>query len=208
MRNLGRLALIAALGSVIYVAQAQATFTVVSATYTLDSSGPFSFAVFPDSTNMDIDFLPTAPAFKVGDSTGFSSGTATIIYNVVSTVPIIGIDLTLQGDVAQLGEINWAETAEQGTTNLGSISGLKQGSQYAGGNNGAFTQLAHLTFSHSVTSFTIKKTFDMDIANAGAFSSSLADVSIIQQRLDPVPEPASLAALGLGAMALIRRRRK
>src|SRR5678815_3997433 len=96
------------------------------------------------------------------DSTSFGSGVGTIIYNVTSQLPIIGIDMLIQGDVQQWGEVNWTETAEFGNINLGSISGSKKGSMYTGGSDGAFTQTAHLSFSQAVFSFKVKKTFDID----------------------------------------------
>jgi hypothetical protein len=164
VKNLSRLALVAVLGAVVQAANAQASFSVVAAYYTLDASGPFNFTVNSNSAAMTIDFLPGAPAFKVGDSTEFGSGVGTIIYTVTSQIPIGGIDMTIQGDVEQWGELNWTETAEFGNINLGSISGFKKGSSYSGGADGAFTQTAHLNFSQPVFSFKVKKTFDIDIA--------------------------------------------
>lgn len=208
MKKLVRFAIIAGSAAVIQAAYGQATFNVVNAYYTLNSSGPFAFNVTPNTTTMTIDFVPTAPAFKVGDSTGFSSGVATIIYTVSSAVPIYGIDMLIQGDVQQWGEINWTETAESGNVNLGSINGSWKGSSYAGGVDGPFTQLAHLTFSQGVTEFKVKKTFDIDIAGQTLPSDSIATVGLIEQNMTPVPEPASLIAMGVGALALLRRRRK
>jgi hypothetical protein len=203
-----RLALVLGCALGVQLAGAQVVFTLESAYYTLDSSGPFNFNFIPDSVNKKVDFIPIAPSFLVGDSTTFGSGVATIIYSVTSTVPITGIDLVLQGDVEQFGEINWTETAEAGTLNLGIINGFKKGSQYAGGVDGSFTQLAHLSFSQAVTSFKVKKTFDIDIAGHLPPSPSIAGVSLIEQNLTPVPEPASLLAIALGFSAIAARRRK
>jgi hypothetical protein len=208
MYKLVRFALIAGTAAALQAAYAQANFTVVNAYYTLNSSGPFAFNVSPNTPAMTIDFIPTAPAFKVGDSTGFSSGVGTIIYTVTSAVPIFGIDMVIQGNVQQWGQIHWTETAESGNTNLGSISGMWRGSSYAGGVDGAFTQTAHLDFSMGVTQFKVKKTFDIDIAGQTLPSDSIATVSLIEQNLTPVPEPASIVAMGLGAAALLRRRRR
>jgi hypothetical protein len=208
MHKLVRFALVAGSAVAVQAAYGQATFNVINAYYTLNSSGPFAFNVAPNTSAMTIDFIPTAPAFKVGDSTGFSSGVGTIIYTVSSAVPIFGIDLVIQGNVQQWGQIHWTETAESGSTNLGSISGSWQGSSYSGGVDGAFTQTAHLTFSQGVTEFKVKKTFDLDIAGQTLPSQSEATLSFVEQNMTPVPEPASMVALGLGAAALLRRRRK
>src|ERR1044072_8883732 len=101
MNRLIRFALLAGSVRVVQAAYGQATFNVINASYTLNSSGPFAFNVFPNSPAMTIDFVPTAPAFKVGDSTSFSSGVGTILYTVPSAVPIFGIDMIIQGDVQQ-----------------------------------------------------------------------------------------------------------
>ncbi len=157
---------------------------------------------------MTIDFTPTAPSFLVGDSTSFGSGVGTIIYTVVASVPITGITMTIQGNVNLAGEVNWTETAEAGTTNLGSINGLKRGSSYSGGSDGAFTQTATLNFSQAVQSFKVKKTFDLDIGANTPPSQSVASVGLIEQDLRSVPEPCSLLALGGACVAILRRRRR
>lgn len=208
-KRIARLALVAVAAAGVQAAQAQAAFSLVSAYYTLDSSGPFNFTFVPNGPAMTVDFLSAAPAFKVGDSTTFGSGTATIIYNVVSQVPIIGIDLTFQGNVNQFGEINYTETAETGlTTNLGVISGVRRGSAYAGGLDGAFTVTQHLTFSQAVTTFKVKKSFDLDIGPNRPPSTSLAEVNFVEQNLTPVPEPATMGILAVGALGYLARRKK
>jgi len=203
-----RIALLSAFGLLVHVANAQANFNLVAGYYTLDSSGPFSFNFIPNGPAMNVDFTPTAPSFEVGDSTSFGSGVATIIYTVTTNVPITGIDLTLQGNVEQAGEVHWTETAETGSLNLGIIDGAELGSSYAGGTNGAFTQTAHLSFSEAVESFKVKKTFDIDIGANSPPSQSVSQVSIIEQNLDPVPEPCTLVGLALGATTLLAGNRK
>lgn len=208
LKALSRLVLLVGLGGIVHLASAQANFSLVAGYYTLDSSGPFSFNYIPNSSAMTVDFTATAPSFEVGDSTTFGSGVGTIIYTVTTNIPIIGIDLTLQGNVQQWGQVNWTETAETGNVNLGSINGSWKGSSYSGGIDGAFTQTAHLTFSQAVQSFKVKKTFAIDIGANRPPSQSVAQVSLIEQNMDPVPEPASLIGLALGASALIIKRRR
>lgn len=207
MNNFVKLTLVAAMVAGVQAANAQFVFSLESASYTLNGSGPFNFNFIPDGINGKVDFIPVVPTFKVGDSTGFSSGVATIIYSVTSVAPVTGIDLVLQGDVELFGEINWTETAEVGTTNLGIINGAKKGSSI-GGVDGAFTQLAHLQFSQAVTSFKVKKTFDMDISGQTIPSPSIAGIGLIEQNMTTVPEPTTIVGIGLGISALLARRRK
>lgn len=204
-----RLALVA-LGVVAAPAAfAQYTFSLVTASYSLQNGGTFNFNTFTNTSAGQIDFVPGAPPFKVGDSTGFPSGTAAIIYNVTSAVAVTGIQLVLQGSVTDFGHINFSEFAEDSNGNaLGSISGSVVGASYTGGTNGAFTRTLTLTFDHPVFTFKVKKFFDMDISNQTLPSSSIASIGLIEQNMVPVPEPASMAALALGLGTIISRRRK
>lgn len=203
-----RLAVIA-LGAVAAPAAfAQFTFSVVTASYSLQGGGVVNFSAFPNNTTGQIDFVPGNPAFKVGDSTGFPSGTAAIIYNVTSTVAVTGIDLIFQGQVFDFGHIEFTEFAEDSIGSLGSISGSVRGASFSGGANGSYTQTMTLNFSRPVFSFKVKKTFDMDISNQTLPSSSIASIGLIEQNMRTVPEPASMAALALGIGAIAARRRK
>ena len=209
MRNL-RIIVPSALIGLVAGAHAQFNFSSVSATYSLTpGSGTIDWIVNPDTAGMTIDFTQNAPAFKVGGSTTFSSGSSAITYNVTSPVEITSVDLTLQGDVENLGEIQYAESVASGSSNLGSISGLIQGASYAGGVNGAFTDVLHLGFSQPVTSFSVTQTLASDLNGQSAPSSSVALAGTVEQNFNAaVPEPASLAGLALGAAAFVKRRKR
>jgi len=197
------LALIGAFG----LAGAQVNFSNISATYSMNAgSGTIDWIVNADGTAMTVDFTQNAPAFKVGDSTTFTDGTSRITYDVSGNTPISGIDLLIQGDVEDFGRIDFTESASDAGGSLGSIGDSILGASYSGGANGAFSNVYHLAFSQAVTTFSVTKTFSMDINQESLPSSSLALVGTVEQDLTPVPEPASLAALGIGALALLRRR--
>ena len=194
----------------VVAAQAQTTYSSISATYTLNpGSVSTNWLVSQNNPPMTIDFLQNAPAFKVGDSTGFSTGSSTIQYNVSSTIAISGLDLILQGDVQRFGRIQWTSTAFSGAGGLGSMAAAILGSSYSGGADGAFTNIYHLEFAQAVTNFTVLQTFALDINGQSLPSTSVATLGLVENNFYPaVPEPASCAVLGIGALALLRRRRK
>ena len=64
---------------------------------------------------------------------------------------------------------------------------------------------AFIPLSRNVANLRVKKSFTLLAPNSNDLD--LAAVTIINQNVQVVPEPASLTALGLGAVALIRRRR-
>jgi len=190
-------------------AQAQFSFNNVSATYSMNpDSGTINWIVTPDPAAMTIDFTQNAPAFKVGDSTNFLYGTSAITYDVTSSAPITSVVLTLQGDVEQYGEITTLEQVTSSGTSLGSVSDTIQGSSYSGGVDGAFTKVYHLDFSQAVTSFSVSQVMGSDIGDQSTPSSSLALVGTVEQNFTAVPEPVSLVGLALGAIAVVRRKRR
>lgn len=63
-----------------------------------------------------------------------------------------------------------------------------------------------IVLDRPVQNLRVKKAFDLSAVDTAAFD--LAAVNIVNQSLVLVPEPATLAALGMGALALLRRRRK
>jgi hypothetical protein len=198
-----------ALCAVSGIASAQVTFSNVVAPYTLNpGSVTTNWIVNQNGPAGTIDFSGGAPAFKVGDSTPYSTGTSSINYDVTSTAPISSITWTMQGDVEDFGRVQYVLSASNGSGSLGSNSGSILGVSYNGGVNGAFTRVLTLTLSQAVTSFHVTTTLNSDINNQGLPSTSVALVGLVENNMNPVPEPATLAALGLGAIALIKRRRK
>lgn len=62
-----------------------------------------------------------------------------------------------------------------------------------------------VTFTQQVTKFRVKKSFTLFADTTAGFD--LAQIQHINQSVQVVPEPATMTALGLGAAALMRRRR-
>jgi len=205
-RNLLSLALCATAAA----ASAQISLSSISANYTLNPGATtLAWFNFVDSAGLSVDFTQNAPAFRVGASTTFSTGSSTITYNVTSVSAIGSVDLVLQGDVENFGRIQFSESATASSNSIGSISGSILGASYSGGANGAFTNIYHLNFSQAVTSFSMSETMSEDINGQSLPSASLAVVGTVEQDFAAaVPEPASMVGLALGAIALIRRRRK
>jgi hypothetical protein len=65
---------------------------------------------------------------------------------------------------------------------------------------------ATIDFTHEVHAIRVKKDFVLTAPIADTVD--LAALGIINQSINVIPEPASLAALGMGAVALLARRRK
>jgi len=63
-----------------------------------------------------------------------------------------------------------------------------------------------IMFDHIVKNIRAKKVFVLSAVNTDALD--VAAVGIINQNLKPVPEPATMATLGLGVIALLKRRKK
>lgn len=185
------------------ISSAQAIiFSNVSMTFSPVSLGTGSF--FTTGVN-DIDFF--TPEFKVGDfSFGPArSGSLTVKYDAESTVAMMSDRLTLAilAGLGGSGQIVVSETIED-LINPGVIGQL---APTVISSAAQLPFVADINFSRATTKIRATKVIEI-IANPDTSSLDFARVGLIEQSIGTVPEPGTMVALTIGAVSLLRRRRK
>ncbi len=190
-----------ALLTLIAVSAQSQTFTNVS----FESTIPGSSATFTSSGN---SFTANLTGFELNASN--LSGDIAWIYNFDSNpVPAfsaVTIEIggqTINGVVDILGN---EKIFDMGTgTPVQVADGVIDGSFAGGPSFESWTYTQTFVFDHPVTLGQAQK----DILHMdGYFGTGITDVNYIKQTFTPVPEPATMAVMGLGVAALIRRRRQ
>lgn len=152
-------------------------------------------------------FMPNA---IVGDPVSpLRAGTINIQYDAYTPGPAIAneVGINLGAALSGSGTIFFQEQIFELDSLGNEVAGGPVGvisHAFLPGDSTAWT--GTISFSRAVERFRAKKFFTLAAVDTAAFD--LASIGIVNQNIQVVPEPASMAALGLGVAALLRRRKK
>ena len=183
------------------VAAQAITFTNVIIT-----SPPLSNGSSYNAIGNSISFF--TPNAIVGDSVGIRFGTLNIQYDASSTVNMLAdtVTVNLASAILGSGQILFRELIFEIDCNTGSEIGGPIGTSthtFDANNSPFFTE--QIVLSRQAQCIRAKKSFTMLAPDTSAFD--IAALAIVNQSISTVPEPSSMIALGVGALALLRRRR-
>jgi hypothetical protein len=167
---------------------------------------------FQSVVDFDIDGPGPLGVTKVGQfSAGRASGVTTGEHGVTLTQM-----LNLDSGVLYTFEFDWAATRTVTTSNAQGgifalmVNGVEINRSAAGSTSSTVPHFGHHSGTFTPTSsgahevgVWILRPFTIPTPTAPTLFQSVDNFTV-----DPIPEPASLAALGLGTLALLRRRKK
>lgn len=186
------------------------TFTLVTltGTTTVGSDTLVTGATFSSLGN---SVKLVAPNAKVGDFEPIRSGQVNLVYDVTNLQPLVATSMTfnLQGLLRGTGEISGVEDVFELDSNGFEVGGpiATITSPIFNSNTPLVSWSASQAFSRAVNRLRVKKTINLTaLPNSDIYD--LAQLGIVNQSIEIVPEPATMVALGAGLIAVAARRRR
>ncbi len=189
--------------SALAVAVQAVTFTNVTMTGSLVSVPPDSFTTNANSISF---FFNNA---NVGDLSPTRLGNVLIQYDACvdpgQSMTVDQVTINALGGLLGSGTIDFNEQVFQ-LDDVTMQEGPLVGSLHDVITAGELPYHNEIDLTLASECIRVKKTFTLTAADTGAVD--VASLGLVNQSLTVVPEPTSMAVLGLGALAMLRRRRK